>query len=148
MPRPPALAAEEKAHIVLAVLAGQIGPTAAARRSGVSEQTVSNWRRQFVAGGRAALAGAVPRPGPGPAVGAELARLREALASAELRATVWERAAASQLPPVEELEQIRVRSALPVSRFCAVIGVPRRTYTRWLSVRLGSRCRSAGAGRR
>ncbi len=33
--------------------------------------------------------------------------------------------------PYEDLEVIREDAAMPTSRFCALIGIPRRTYARW-----------------
>lgn len=57
MGRPPALSPEHKAKLVLEVLAGKRSGADAARTFGISEQAVSNWRRQFLEGGRRALAG-------------------------------------------------------------------------------------------
>jgi putative transposase len=37
--------------------------------------------------------------------------------------------------PFEDLEVIRLDAAVPVSRFTALIGIPRRTYTRWIAKR-------------
>jgi transposase len=56
MARPTALPVEEKVRIVLAVLAGELTVAQAARQSKVSEQSVSNWKRQFIGTGRAGLA--------------------------------------------------------------------------------------------
>ena len=33
--------------------------------------------------------------------------------------------------PFEDLEVIRQDAAMPVSRFCQLTGIPRRTYHRW-----------------
>lgn len=33
--------------------------------------------------------------------------------------------------PFADLEVIRTEAEMPVSRFCALIGIPRRSYTRW-----------------
>ncbi|MDT0446648.1 transposase [Streptomyces johnsoniae] len=57
MGRPPALPVEDKVWIVLQVLAGSMSAAEAARRNSVSGQTISTWKRQFVEGGTAALAG-------------------------------------------------------------------------------------------
>lgn len=35
--------------------------------------------------------------------------------------------------PFEELEVIRQDAAMPISKFTALIGIPRRTYTRWIA---------------
>jgi hypothetical protein len=39
--------------------------------------------------------------------------------------------------PFEDLEVIRQDAAMPVSRFTALIGIPRHTYTRWIAKRAG-----------
>ena len=56
MARPPVMPAEEKTLIVLSMLAGEITVAEAARRAKVSEQSVGNWKRQFLEAGRAGLA--------------------------------------------------------------------------------------------
>lgn len=55
MPRPPALPAERKAEIILAILSGEISAAEAARTAGVSGQAVSNWKRRFIEAGRDGL---------------------------------------------------------------------------------------------
>jgi len=55
MARPPAIPPQEKVRIVLAVLAGEQTVAQAARLARVSEQSIANWRRQFIEGGTAKL---------------------------------------------------------------------------------------------
>ncbi|MEU6481150.1 helix-turn-helix domain-containing protein [Streptomyces sp. NPDC047017] len=55
--RPPALPADKKLGLVMRVMSGELTAAEAAREAGVSEQSVSNWRRQFIEGGRNGLAG-------------------------------------------------------------------------------------------
>ncbi|MEU7279175.1 helix-turn-helix domain-containing protein [Streptomyces sp. NPDC045431] len=55
MPRLPALPAEEKASIVLELIAGRIKLTAAASQAGVSVQSICQWRRQFIEAGQQGL---------------------------------------------------------------------------------------------
>jgi transposase len=55
MPRVPALPAEEKARIVLNLLSGRITLSQAALQAGVSAQSVSVWRRQFIEAGHSGL---------------------------------------------------------------------------------------------
>jgi len=55
MARAPAFPAEEKVRIVLSILAGEVSVAEAARRAKVSEQSVGNWKRQFLESGRAGL---------------------------------------------------------------------------------------------
>lgn len=35
--------------------------------------------------------------------------------------------------PFEDLEVIRAEAGMPVSRFCVLLGIPRRSYTRWIA---------------
>src|SRR5215211_6584366 len=125
MPRPPVMPAEEKLQIVLAVLSGELTVAEAARRNGVSEQTVGNWKRQFLDGGLAGL-------GPGgrghaaareAALRAEVDELKAALTRANVELRVWKRSAERRLPPLDDLEVIRQEAAMPVSRFCALTNI-------------------------
>lgn len=74
MPRQPAIPPEEKARIVLDLLAGCFTLSHAARRAGVSPQAVSIWRRQFIEAGQRGLH---PRAGQIEAVRRERALLEE-----------------------------------------------------------------------
>lgn len=56
----PRLPIEDKVRIVLAVLAGEVTVAEAARRHGVSEQSVANWRDRFVESGKAGLDNQLP----------------------------------------------------------------------------------------
>ena len=55
MPRPPMLPPDEKARIVLSLLAGETTLTRAAQAAGVTPQAVSSWRRQFLEAGSRGL---------------------------------------------------------------------------------------------
>jgi len=55
VPRPPALPAEQKTAIILAILAGQTTAAEAARKAGVSSQAISSWKRRFIQAGREGL---------------------------------------------------------------------------------------------
>ncbi|MEU9121563.1 helix-turn-helix domain-containing protein [Streptomyces sp. NPDC048506] len=55
MPRPPAIPADQKVAVVLAVLSGDTTAAEAARAAGVSDQAVSCWKRRFIAAGRDGL---------------------------------------------------------------------------------------------
>ncbi|MFI2370945.1 MULTISPECIES: transposase [unclassified Streptomyces] len=61
MSRPPVMPAAEKLKIVLGVLSGEHTIAESARRAGVSEQSVGNWKRQFLDGGRTSLEGGASR---------------------------------------------------------------------------------------
>src|SRR5665648_1217234 len=55
MSRAPVFPVEEKVRVVLSILAGELSVAEAARRAKVSEQSVGNWKRQFLEAGRAGL---------------------------------------------------------------------------------------------
>lgn len=50
MARPPSRSAEDKVRVVLAVLRGEVTIAEAARREGVSQTSIANWRDQFLDG--------------------------------------------------------------------------------------------------
>ena len=60
MARPPSRSAEDKVRIVLAVLRGEVMIAEAARREGVSQTSIANWRDQFLDGGQQAVAAGGP----------------------------------------------------------------------------------------
>jgi transposase len=101
MARPSALPAEEKVRIVLAVLAGELSLAAAARQAKVSEQSVSNWKRQFLESGRAGLvAGGSGKPSTREQqLEAEVAELTQALGEAHVELRVWKKSAEHRLGP-------------------------------------------------
>lgn len=57
MPKKSDLSAAERAQLVLRLLSKEEPAVQIARRAGVSEQTLYRWRDEFIAGGRAQLAG-------------------------------------------------------------------------------------------
>ncbi|MFI7295382.1 transposase [Streptomyces sp. NPDC050121] len=93
MPRPPALPAKDKTRLVLAVLAKECTVSEAARAAQVSEQSIANWRRQFLEGGSMALAGAAPPSGSQreAALIEEVHRLKQALGEAYVEVMAWRR---------------------------------------------------------
>ena len=48
MGRPPVIPVEQKARIVLSVLAGELTIAEAARREKVSEQSIGRWKAEFL----------------------------------------------------------------------------------------------------
>jgi len=56
MARPPVIPLEKKIRVVLAVLAGEVSVTEAARKEQVSEQSIHRWKADFVEGGKTVLA--------------------------------------------------------------------------------------------
>ena len=57
MSKPSQRSPERKLQVVLSVLRGELSVAEAARRAGVAEQTVHNWKNAFLDAGRAGLAG-------------------------------------------------------------------------------------------
>jgi transposase len=90
--------AEEKVRVVLSVLAGEVSVAEAARKAKVSEQSVGNWKRQFLESGRAGLVGG--RSGPSTReqqLEAEVADLTQALGEAAVELRVWKKSAEGRL---------------------------------------------------
>lgn len=104
MARPTALPVEEKVRIVLAVLAGELTVAQAARQSKVSEQSVSNWKRQFIETGRTGLAAGSGKPSTREQqLEAEVADLTTALGEAAVELRVWKKSAEHRLGPSKTL---------------------------------------------
>src|SRR5699024_8087499 len=100
MAKPPAVPAEEKARVVLSVLAGEVTVAEAARRAKVSEQSVGDWKRQFLEAGRSGLvAGKAGPSSREQQLEAEVDELTQALGEAHLEARVWKKSAESRLGP-------------------------------------------------
>ncbi|MGW7258184.1 transposase [Streptomyces sp. NPDC054834] len=79
MGRPPILPTDKKLALILRVVSRELTAGEAAREARVSEQSVSNWRRQFIEGGRNGLAGEGGRSGEDAARIAELTQENAAL---------------------------------------------------------------------
>ena len=80
MARAPAFPAEEKVRIVLSILAGEVTVAEVARRAKVSEQSVGNWKRQYLEFARAGLVASKSGSSTGEAqLEAEVAELTQAL---------------------------------------------------------------------
>ena len=91
--------AEQKLLVVLSVLRGEYSAAEAARRSGVSEQSVHNWKRLFLDAGREGLEqGARRRSSRELGLEAENEELKAALGEAHVQLRVW-RKGAEYLPP-------------------------------------------------
>lgn len=100
MGRPPVIAPEKKARIVLAVLAGEVSVTEAARKEQVSEQSIHRWKADFVEAGKTALTAG--RSGPSTReqqLEAEVADLTQALGEAAVELRVWKKSAEGRPGP-------------------------------------------------
>lgn len=102
MGRPPVIATDDKLRLVLSVLSGQMTIGEAARRGKVSEQSVSRWKGQFLAGGKDGLAEG-GRSGMSDAreqeLLAQIEELRAALGEAHVELRVWKKSAEGRLGP-------------------------------------------------
>jgi transposase len=100
MARPPVFPAEEKVRIVLSILAGEITVAEAARRAKVSEQSVGNWKRQFLEAGKSGLtAGRSGSSTREQQLEAEVSELTQALGEAAVELRVWKKSAEGRLGP-------------------------------------------------
>lgn len=116
MSRPPAMPAEEKLKLVLSVLAGERSIAAAARQAQVSEQSVGNWKRQFIEGGLVALEGSGSRNAEREReLLTEIAELKTALGEAYVEMRVRRKVADYRVVPSQPSRQFEMRSA-PTSR--------------------------------
>ena len=92
---------EDKLRLVCSVISGEMSVAEAARRAKVSEQSISNWKRQFLEGGKQGLADG-GRPGSNPQVQrleVELEDLKAALGEAHVELRVWKKSAEGRLGP-------------------------------------------------
>lgn len=101
MARPVVLSVEDKFRLVCSVISGEMSIAEAARRSKVSEQSIGNWKRQFLEGGKQGLADG-GRPGSNPQaqrLEAEIEELKAALGEAHVELRVWKKSAEYRLGP-------------------------------------------------
>ncbi len=101
MARPVVISLEVKYRLVLSVVSGEMSVAEAARRGKASEQSISNWKRQFLEGGKQGLADG-GRPGSSPQLQrleAELEDLKAALGEAHVELRVWKKSAEGRLGP-------------------------------------------------
>ena len=100
MARPPAFPAEEKVRIVLSILAGEVTVAEAARRANVSEQSVGNWKRQFLEAGKTGLVAGKSGPSTREQqLQDDVSELTQALGEAAVELRVWKRSAEGRLGP-------------------------------------------------
>src|SRR5665647_715905 len=93
MSRAPVFPVEEKVRVVLSILAGELSVAEAARRAKVSEQSVGNWKRQFLVAGKAGPSTREQQ------LEAEVADLTQALGEAAVELRVWKKSAEGRLGP-------------------------------------------------
>ncbi len=101
MARPVVISVEDKYRLVLSVVSGEMSVAEAARRAKASEQSISNWKRQFLEAGKQGLAEG-GRPGSSPQLqrlAAELEDVKAALGEAHVELRVWKKSAEHRLGP-------------------------------------------------
>jgi transposase len=101
MARPSVLTLEDKYRLICSVALGEISVAEAARRAKVSEQSIGNWKRQFLEGAKQGLADG-GKPGSNPQVQrleAEIEDLKAALGEAHVELRVWKKSAEGRLGP-------------------------------------------------
>ena len=102
MGRPTAIPTEEKLRLVLSVISGEMTMTQAARHGKVSEQSVSRWKQQFLAGAKDGLAeggrSGISDPHERELL-SEIEEHRAALGEAHVQLRVWRKSAEGRLGP-------------------------------------------------
>lgn len=100
MGRPPVIPADQKARIVMSVLAGEMTIAQAARSEKVSEQSIGRWKADFLEAGKTALAAGKSGPSTREQqLEAEVADLTQALGEAAIELRVWKKSAEGRLGP-------------------------------------------------
>ena len=100
MAKPPVFPAEDKVWTVLSILAGKITVAEAARRAKVSEQSVGNWKRQFLEAGKSGLVAGKSGPSTREQqLEVEVSELTQALGEAAVELRVWKKSAEGRLGP-------------------------------------------------
>ena len=87
---------EEKARIVISILRGEMTIGEAARREGVSQTSIANWRDQFLEAGQTAIAagGRAGRSSREQHLKAHIAELTSALGEAHMELRLWRKGGA------------------------------------------------------
>ena len=130
--QPPDAKAELRLQVALAALTSGASAAQVARQFKVSEASVAKWRRQFVEGGSRAV-GALSSPSSRVAeLEGEIRTLRKSLRDAKVLLEVWKRSADNHLGRLSDLDEVRREAKISVVSFCTLVGVPRRTYYRYL----------------
>ncbi|UFS60405.1 transposase [Subtercola endophyticus] len=100
MSRAPTIPAEEKLRIVLSILQNEITVAEAARREKVSEQSIGNWKRQFLEAGKAGIETGKSKPSSRERqLEEEVSELTQALGEAAVEIRVWKKSAEGRLGP-------------------------------------------------
>lgn len=101
MARPSVFSVDDRFRLVVSVISGELAVAEAARRGKASEQSIQTWKRQFLEGGKAGLAGngGVPAGQRERALAEENEQLKAALGEAHVELRVWKKSAEYRLGP-------------------------------------------------
>ena len=124
--------AELRLQVALAALTSGASAAQVARRFKVSEASVAKWKKQFVEGGARALGALSAPPSRVAELEAEARALRKSLREAKALLEVWRRSTDSHLGRLSDLDEVRREAKISVVSFCTLVGIPRRTYYRYL----------------
>jgi transposase-like protein len=124
--------AELRLQVALAALTSGASAAQVARQFKVSEASVAKWKRQFVEGGARALGALSSPPSRVAELEAEIRTLRKSLREAKVLLEAWKRSADKHLGRLSDLDEVRREARISVVSFCTLVGVPRRTYYRYL----------------
>ena len=124
--------AELRLQVALAALTSGTSAAQVARQFKVSEASVAKWKRQFTDGGARALGALSSPPSRVAELEAEIRALRKSLREAKVLLEVWKRSADNHLGRLSDLDEVRREAKISVVSFCTLVGVPRRTYYRYL----------------
>lgn len=124
--------ADQRLQVALAALTTGASAAQVARHYKVSEASVAKWKRQFVEGGARALGAVGAPPGRVAELESEVRTLRKSLREARSLLEAWKRTPDDHLSRLAELDAVRRDAKISVVSFCTLVGVPRRTYYRYL----------------
>lgn len=124
--------AEQRLRVAMAALTTGASAAQIAREFKVSEASVAKWKKQFVEGGARSLGALSPPPSRVAELEAEVRALRKSLREAKTLLAVWKHAMDNQLGRLADLDAVRREAKISVVSFCTLVGVPRRTYYRYL----------------
>lgn len=124
--------AEQRMQVAMAALTTGASAAQIAREYRVSEASVAKWKKQFIEGGARSLGALNPPPSRVAELEAEIRTLRKSLREAKTLLAVWKHAMDNQLGRLADLDAVRRDAKISVVSFCTLVGVPRRTYYRYL----------------
>jgi transposase-like protein len=124
--------ADQRLRVAMAALTTGASAAQIAREYKVSEASVAKWKKQFVEGGARSLGALHTSQSRVAELEAEVRTLRKSLRESKTLLAVWRHAVDNQLGRLADLDAVRREAKISVVSFCTLVGVPRRTYYRYL----------------